>query len=205
LDFGTGTLGDMGCHIFDPVFCALSLGVPISVRSEGPAPNEWNWALNGKIRYQFKGTERTASEVLPITWYDGTSTLPDEVIALLEGDKKPNTGSIFIGTEGVLLLPHYEQCTLYPKAKFKDFEFPDLGGINHWKQFVRACTGTGKTTADFSYAGPLTETILLGGIASRFPQTTLNWNAEHLKFDRHAADHFVKRDYRKGWKVAGLS
>ena len=38
LDFGTGTLGDMGCHIFDPVFKSLGLTAPISVRSEGVRP-----------------------------------------------------------------------------------------------------------------------------------------------------------------------
>lgn len=205
LDFGTGTLGDMGCHIFDPVFSALGLTIPHSVRSEGPAPNEWNWALNGKVHYEFAGTDRTAAEVLPITWYDGDSKPSSEVIALLEGDAPPDTGSIFVGTEGVMVLPHYSQPSLYPKAKFKDFEFPDLGGINHWKQFVKACCGEGKTGADFSYSGPLTETILLGGIASRFPQTTLKWDAKRMKFDEHAANHFIRRHYRKGWSVKGLS
>jgi len=205
LDFGTGTLGDMGCHIFDPVFSALGLAEPISVRSEGPAPNTWNWALDGKVLYRFAGTDRTAAEVLPVTWYDGAAKPPPEIIALLEGDAQPDTGSIFIGTEGVMLLPHYSQPTLYPKEKFKVYEFPDLGGINHWKQFVKACSGDGKTTADFAYAGPLTETILLGGIASHFPQTTLKWNAEKMKFDHHAANHFVRRNYRHGWSVNGLS
>jgi hypothetical protein len=181
------------------------LAEPISVRSEGPAPNEWNWALDGKIVYRFAGTDRTASEVLPVTWYDGAAKPPPEIIALLEGDKQPDTGSIFIGTEGVMLLPHYSQPTLYAKAKFQAYEFPDLGGINHWKQFVKACCGEGKTTADFAYAGPLTETILLGGIASHFPQTTLEWNAKKMKFDHHAANHFVRRNYRKGWPVNGLS
>ena len=56
LDFGGGTLGDMGCHIFDPVFRALELTAPISVRSDGPAPNEWNWATNWHIQYVFPGT-----------------------------------------------------------------------------------------------------------------------------------------------------
>jgi predicted dehydrogenase len=205
LDFGTGTLGDMGCHIFDPVFGALGLGLPQSIRSEGPAPNKWNWALDGRIHYQFAGTDRTPGKVLPITWHDGASKLPPEVIALLEGDAQPDTGSIFIGTEGVMVLPHYDQAILHPKEKFKGYEFPDLGGINHWKQFVNACCGEGKTTADFSYAGPLTETILLGGIASHFPQTTLEWNAKKMKFNLHAANRHLQRHYRKGWSVDGMS
>jgi predicted dehydrogenase len=206
LDFGTGTLGDMGCHIFDPVFESIGLTAPISVRSEGPKPNQWNWALNGKVHYTFAGTERTAEKTLPVTWYDGTSKPPAEVIALIEGTEVPHIGSILIGTDGVLLVPHQESMpSLYPAAKFKDFKRPHLQGTNHWKQFVNACRGDDKTTANFSYAGPLTETILLGDIATRFPQTTLAWNSRRMKFDLPEADHFIRRTYRKGWSVKGLS
>jgi predicted dehydrogenase len=205
LDFGTGTLGDMGCHILDPIFTSLGLAEPISVRSEGPAPNEWNWALDGKVVYQFVGTSRTASKILAITWYDGAAKPPAEVIALLEGDGLPEAGSIFIGTEGVMLLPNYIRPTLYPKAKFQGYEYPDAGEVNHYAQFVNACRGEGQTTTGFAYSGPLTETILLGGIASRFPQTTLKWNAKKMKFNLPEANHFVRREYRQGWSVKGLS
>ena len=205
LDFGTGTLGDMGCHIFDPIFTSLDVTRPISVRSEGPVPNEWNWALNGKVLYQFAGTKRTASKILPITWYDGTSKPPAEVIALLEGDELPDSGSIFIGTDGVMLLPNYIRPTLYPKARFKDYVYPDIGEVNHYAQFINACRGKDRTTTGFAYSGPLTETILLGGIASRFPQTTLKWNAKKMKFDLPEANSFLRREYRKGWSVTGLS
>ena len=63
LDFGTGTFGDMGCHIFDPVFNSIGLTGPISVRSEGAAPNQWNWALDSLIHYVFPGTEHTAERL----------------------------------------------------------------------------------------------------------------------------------------------
>jgi len=98
LDFGTGTFGDMGCHILDPVFKAIGLHAPISVRSEGPAPNQWNWAMDSRIHYIFPGNERTAEKTLPVTWYDGASKPPAEVLNLLEGDARPDSGSIFIGT-----------------------------------------------------------------------------------------------------------
>jgi len=206
LDFGTGTLGDMGCHIFDPVFEATGISKPVSVRSEGPVPNQWNWALNGKVHYEFSGTDRTAEKILPLTWYDGAAKPPTEVIALLEGDEVPNTGSILIGTDGVLVVPHVDsRPALYPKAKFTGFKLPRVKGADHWGQFIDACRGTGKTTADFSYAGPLTEAILLGDIASRFPETTLKWNSSRMKFDLHEANHFVRREYRKGWEIKGLS
>ena len=203
LDFGTGSLGDMGCHIFDPVFESIGLTEPISVRSEGPPPNQWNWALNDKVIYTFAGTMRTAAKTLPVTWYDGASKPPAEVIALIEGEAFPGNGSIFIGTEGVMLLPHVSRPELFPKAKFTDFKLPHVNGLKHWEQFVEACRGDDKTTADFAYAGPLTETILLGGIASRFPQTTLEWNAAKMKFSLADANRFIQRDYRKGWAVEG--
>lgn len=205
LDFGTGTFGDMGCHIFDPVFKSLELAAPISVRSEGQAPNEWNWALDSKIHYQFAGTKYTAEKILPVTWYDGASKPPKEVVALLENDEPPNSGSIFVGTEGVMVLPHIARPQLYPDAKFKDFKLPQLKEVSHWGSFVDACLGEGKTSAHFGYAGPLTEAVLLGGVASRFPQTTLEWNAHKLKFNLGEANQFVRRRYRKGWSVRGLS
>lgn len=205
LDFGTGTLGDMGCHILDPVCGALGLAAPISVRSEGPAPNEWNWALNEKVLYQFAGTARTASDTLQLTWYDGTSRLPQEVADLLEGDDVPNAGSIFIGTEGVMVLPHISRLGLYPASKFQSVDFPKLAGKNHYGEFVEACLGRGRTSANFDYAGPLTETVLLGCVATRFPQTTLEWHAKKLEFSLAEANLFVRSEYRKGWSVNGLS
>src|SRR5436190_5457910 len=66
LDFGTGTFGDMGCHIFDPVFKALALTAPVSVRSEGPAPNEHSWAFDAIIKYVFPGTLFTEGETVMV-------------------------------------------------------------------------------------------------------------------------------------------
>jgi len=205
LDFGTGTFGDMGCHIFDPVFSAVGLHAPINVRSEGPTPNKWNWALDSKIHYTFPGNGRTAESTIPVHWYDGAAKPPAEVLKLLEGDERPETGSIFVGTDGVLVLPHWSRPLLYPDAKFKDFKFPDVPGGDHWEQFLQACQGNCKTTANFSYAGPLTEAVLLGGVASRFPQTTLKWDSAKMKFDVAEANQFIRRSYRHGWSVKGLS
>ncbi len=199
LDFGTGTLGDMGCHIMDPVFEGLGLGGPVSVRSEGPAPNQWNWAIDSKVIYTFDGTPMTEGKSLQVTWYDGAARPSAEVIALLEGKEFPDQGSIFIGTDGVILLPHPSLPELFPKEKFKGYQLPRVKGLNHWEQFVEACRGNGETTASFAYAGPLTEAILLGGVASRFPQTTLAWNYRDLKFDLAEANPFVREDYRNGW------
>jgi predicted dehydrogenase len=204
LDFGTGTFGDMGCHIFDPIFTALGLSAPISVRSEGPAPNQWNWALDSHIEYEFHGTPYTADNTFKMTWYDGASKPKQEILALLEGDEPPNSGSIVIGTDGTLVIPHVAHPILYPDTKFKDFKYPDVPNGDHYGEFVEACRGLCLTSAPLSYSGPLTEAVLLGGIASRFPKTTLKWDSSKMKFNESTANKFISRDYRKGWQVAAL-
>ncbi len=205
LDFGTGTLGDMGCHIFDPVFMALGLTAPLTVRSEGTAPNQWNWPINSQIQYVFPGTAFTAAATVPVTWYDGSRKPPPSVLALLEGDEPPHTGSIFVGTQGTLVLPHIARPLLYPDKKFKDLKFPEVTEDNHWGLYVEACLGGARTTAGFDYSGPLAEAVLLGTVALRFPQTTLHWSAPALSFAEAAANQFVRRAYRSGWGVKGLS
>src|SRR5205814_1497824 len=82
LDFGTGTFGDMGCHILDPVYGSLALTAPKSVRSEGEAPNEHNWSLDVQVQYVFPGTKFT-TETLTLKWYNGGKRPPAEVQALL--------------------------------------------------------------------------------------------------------------------------
>jgi predicted dehydrogenase len=206
LDFGTGTFGDMGCHIYDPVFKALELTAPLSIRSDGPSPNQWNWGVNAHIEYIFPGTPFTADKTVKVTWYDGDNRPPKEAQPPLGDEKLPDQGSLFIGTKGSMLLPHIARAQLFPEKDFENWTRPKVTENDHWQQFVEACRGNGATSANFNYAGPLTETILLGGLATRFPRTTLEWNARKLKFTNvHEANQHVRRRYRKGWEVKGLS
>ncbi len=206
LDFGTGTFGDMGCHIYDPVFKALALTAPISVKSFGPAPAMGNWAINAVIEYIFPGTPYTEGNTVKVTWYDGDARPPKEVEALLEKVPLPDQGSVFIGTNGCVLLPHIGAPRLFPEDKFDDYKIPRIPSANHYHQFVDACLGKGEASANFDYAGPLTEAVLLGSVATRFPNTLLEWNAAKLKFTNvKDANQFVRRSYRKGWSVKGLS
>ena len=205
LDFGTGTFGDMGCHIYDPVFKALELTAPISVRSEGPAPTQWNWAINAVVQYVFPGTKFTAENTVNVTWYDGDARPPQEVQALLGQTRLPDQGSIFIGTKGTMLLPHIANARLFPEKDFEGFQRPTVEEHDDWLQFVEAVRCNGRTSANFDYAGPLTEAILLGSVATRFPHATMQWNAKKLKFTNLAeANQYVRRRYRKGWEVKGL-
>jgi predicted dehydrogenase len=205
IDFGTATFGDMGCHIYDPIFSGLQLTAPLTVRSEGPAPTSHNWAVNSVIHYVFPGTRYTEGKKINISWYDGDERPPAEVQALLGSQKMPGQGSIWIGTKGVMLLPHVGEVILLPEDKYKGFEMPKIEEGDHYHQFVEAVLGNGKTSTPFDYAAPLTEAVLLGPLATPFPKTTLEWSASKMKFANSAeATHAVRRKYRAGWSVPGL-
>jgi hypothetical protein len=157
------------------------------------------------IHYVFPGTAYTDGKTVKVTWYDGDAQPPADVLALLGETKKPEQGSIFIGTKGVLVLPHVDKPILLPATEFKDFPMPKVTGNDHWGQFVDACLGKGATSTHFDYSGPLTEAVLLGSLATRFPKTTLEWQAEKLQFaNLSEANGYVRRRYRKGWEVKGL-
>jgi len=205
LEFGTGTFGDMGCHIYDPVFGALGVGSPLTVRAEGPAPNDHSYAINAKVIYVFPGTPYTESKTVRVTWYDGDERPPQEVVALIEGAKLPGTGSIFLGAKGVMLLPHFTFASFFPSRDFADYRLPQLEPHDHYHQWVDAILGKDKPSAGFDYSGPLSETVLLGSVATRFPQTTLEWDARRLRFrNLPQANQHLKRKYRRGWKVKGI-
>ena len=105
-----------------------------------------------------------------------------------------------------MLLPHIDRPFLFPVAQFKDFKLPHDSGSSHWRQFTDAVLGEGKTTAPLSYSGPLTEVVLLGGVATHFPKTTLEWDTVGLQVKNLAeANQLIRRTYRKGWEVKGLS
>jgi hypothetical protein len=95
---------------------------------------------------------------------------------------------------------------LLPEDQFKGFDTPKAESTNHYHQFVDAVLGDAKATTSFDYAGPLTEAVLLGPLATRFPKTTLEWDSARLRFRNSAeATGYVRRKYRAGWEVKGLS
>ncbi len=204
LDFGTGTFGDMGCHILDPVYGALALTAPTTIRSEGGAPNADSWGLDSQVRYVFPGTKHTTATVA-LTWYDGDARPPAEVKALLGKRPLHDQGSIYLGTEGVLYSPYIAAPVLLPEEKHAGYTMPRPGSVDHNLQFIEACRGNGKTSTSFDYSGPLTETVLLGCLATRFPKTTLEWDAAGLTVTNvKEANRFVRRTPRAGWEVEGL-
>ena len=206
LDFGTGTFGDMGCHIYDPVFKALGVGAPLSVRSEGAPPNSWSWSTDAIIHYIFPGSQFTDGKTVKVVWYDGDQRPPQDIQSLLDGTPLPAQGSIFIGTKGRILVPHVDFPKLFPIADFKDFKYEKLEGVSHHAQFIDAILGKGSASASFDYSGALTEAVLLGSVATFFPKTTLEWDSRALRFKNlEDANRRVRRTYRAGWEVPSLA
>jgi len=204
LAFGTGTFGDMGCHILDPVFGAVGVGGPKSIRSTGDAPNATNWGLNCRVEFVFPATRYTTDPVT-LTWTSGKSRPPADVLKLIEPHKAPGQGSILIGTKGVLFAPYGRMPVLLPAGEFADFRGPRSKGDDHYLQFVDAARGVGRTSAPFAYAGPLTEMVLLGCLATRFPNQELLWDGGRLEVTNvPAANQFVTKTYRAGWEEKGL-
>ena len=206
IDFGTGTLGDMGVHIFDTPYAALELTAPKWAKTTCRVPTGIGHPERNRVEYEFPGTKYT-TDTLTWIWYDGDYAPPRiEEMNLPADAKLPGQGSLFVGEEGTMLLPHFSEFQLFPEKKFGEYEPPAVENGNHYHQWVDACLGKGETSAGFDYAGPLTEALLLGVVANRFPDTQLNWDAENLQVTNlPAANKLLRRDYRDGFEVEGLS
>lgn len=188
-NFGTGTLGDMACHILDPVHTGLGLSTPLSVVSHlDPPPNALNYPYNAHISWELVGTPLTNRTVTQ-HWYHGDTHPPKELLP--EIFEELNTGSVVVGEKGRMVVPHWATPSVWTKNGTRVEKLPpSLKSVNHYHEWVDVALGRspgfgrtpGKCSTHFGYAGPLTEIILLGNIASWTPGKTLNWNAAACQF-----------------------
>ena len=204
-DFGSGAMGDFGCHILDPVFGALLLTAPKSITAENAGTTSEVWPGPETITYVFPGTKYTSGSEIKIVWRDGGLKPPRELAQLPEGVDLPGGGSLFIGEGGTMVLPHVGMPTLYQANKVKAIELPQVSGTNHWHDWVDAVIAGSKTTDGFQYAGPLTETVQLGNIAARLAGKTLQWDAANMKISGEPlAQSLLTKSYRKGFEVPAV-
>ncbi|MDH3582678.1 MAG: Gfo/Idh/MocA family oxidoreductase [Phycisphaerae bacterium] len=203
--FGSGAIGDFGCHILDPVFTALELTAPVSLSSEHTGLVGEVWPKSETIRYVFPGTPFTADKSIHVTWYDGRRQPPLSLGKMPEGTKYPGSGSLFVGTEGNLVLPHFAAPRLYPQEKYKGHKYPKLEPKHHWVDWVEAARAGKQVSDNFQYAGPLTETVQLGNVAARFPGKELLWDPAGFQITNAAkANAYLTREYRRGWEIDRL-
>jgi len=203
--FGGGRLADMGCHFIDLPYWALDLKYPLTVETEGPGRAGSEFAPPWLItRWTFPA--RGALPPVTLTWYDGNQRpvgIPKEVNPP-DGYGEYGEGILFIGDDG-MILSSYDKHKFYPEEKFASFERPpqtippSVGG--QFQDWVRACKAGRPGVCSFDYAGPMTETVLLGNVAYRTGEK-LHWDPANLKATNCAeADRFIGRKYRKGWEL----
>ncbi len=212
LDFGTGPLGDMGCHIIDPAFWALDLGAPTTVEA---TTTHWEKDVSAQtfprasiVRYQFPA--RGTRPPVALTWYDGRLQ-PPVPVDLEPGRKLPGSGALLIGDKGTLLHGSHGAggLRLLPETRMKELVRPEktLPRVtgSHEADWLRACKegpGGRPASSPFEYGGALTETVLLGVLAMRLPNQRLTWDSANLKFANNpAADALLHSPYRDGWSL----
>ncbi|NIS50136.1 MAG: Gfo/Idh/MocA family oxidoreductase [Phycisphaerae bacterium] len=203
-DFGTGALGDIGCHALSPVFKALKLGPPKSVEAISTLVNKETYPVASAVHYEFAA--RGDMPPVKLTWYDGgmRPPRPDE----LEDDRQMGTnGALFIGDKGKML-----GGRLIPESRMAEYGKPPQllpRSPGHSEEWIRACKGGEPAGSNFvDHAGPLAEAVLLGNVALRpelrekMNRTKLLWDGPNLKITNVGeANQFLRRDYRDGWTL----
>lgn len=232
--YGTGALGDMACHIMDPVFRCLPIDYPTDV--ECSVATIWKEMWNDSVNLDSAPPSSVIHLTYPrkdgkgnvkVTWMDG-GVLPQRPDELLPDEPMGNWdgGVIFHGTKGKLMADCYgANPRLLPTKLMKEVTLPKQTikrvPEGHYLQWVNACMagyGKGETSSPFEYAGPFTESVLIGNLAIRsyfmknpngkgwndkyLGRKKLLWDAKNMKitnFDE--ANQFVRREYREGWKL----
>ena len=202
-DFGTGALGDIGCHSLDPVFRALKLGAPTSVEASCTLVNKETYPVASVVRYQFGA--RGDMPPVKVTWYDGgmRPARPDE---LDEGRRIGTGGHLFVGDKGKML-----GARLIPESRMIEYGKPPQmipRSPGHHIEWIEACKGGKPAGSNFDHAGPLAEAVLLGNVALRpemketVNRTRLLWDGPNMKIKNvPEANKFLRRDYREGWTL----
>jgi predicted dehydrogenase len=243
-NFGTGALGDMGCHLIDPPFRVLELGYPTDVECSVGQVFIKDWSAeyipegcppSSHVQVTFPASKKNKKPIKMI-WTDGgiRPFHPDLIPASDPiGDNDSKNGVLMIGSKGIMTCGTYG---LNPKVYKKNGEvltmpenfvsankyakMPEYGHQVAWTDAIKAGFGSKEhlaLTSSFDYSGPLTETVLMGNLAIRSYQLgTKNdkgwhdfngrkkflWDGQNMKITNDvAANQFVSREYRPGWKL----
>jgi len=201
--FGTGTLGDMGCHIFNSMYRGLALTAPKRVRSQTGVPNEHNWTNNERVEFDFPETQFTDGD-LKVFWISGRQRPPKKLTDLVPKGVKYRFGCLLKGEEGVLLLRHGNAPMLLPVEKHQGVRPKKMKAIGHHNAFIDAILDGDRSRlfSPIDFAAPMTESILLGNVAMQHTPDWLEWDASKARVTNDkAANERIHRTYRAGWKI----
>lgn len=218
-DFGTGALGDMACHIMDPVYWALNLKYPASVIGSSTLSNLYSPPHAQTVTYTFPARDNMPKVAMPevkVHWYDG-GLMPPRPDELADGEMMgdENGGIIFIGTKGKIMTGCYGlNPTLLPKSEMAHFNQPKAtiprvkgGNGNIWtsdaheQDWIRACKESPdnrkETSSNFQFSGPFNEMVVMGVLATRLSglyglHRELKWDGENMKFTNISANDKIK-------------
>lgn len=221
-DFGTGALGDIGCHALDPVFRALKLGAPTTVQAASTRVNKETYPLGSMVTYQFpargagiqdinvhirglSGADAGAVAMPPVklVWYDG-GLRPPRPVDLPDQVPMGDNGRLLVGDHGFIL-----GTRVFQKDPGRQWSPPPKSiprSDDHHQEWARACKGGKPAGSNFDWAGPLAEAVLLGNVALRVDLREaltiepLKWDPAKMRFPNlEEANQFLRRDYRTGW------
>ena len=204
-DFGTGVLGDMGCHLMDGVYWALRLTPPSSLEAASAQLTDVSYPKASIVTYQFPAR----GKLPPLTWkwHDG-GLMPPLPRDFEVGRKLVDNGTLIVGSKATVLADaNYASIRIVSEAKMQELAptlppktLPRIKGT-HFAEWVRACRGGEPAGANFEYAARLTEAVLLSCVAVR-ARRRIEWDSAAMRVTNFAeANQFLKKEYRAGFGV----
>jgi predicted dehydrogenase len=194
-EFGTGLLGDLGCHKLSTVFKALKLGHPISVEACSTKLDPEIYPLGVIARFEFPA--RGDMPPLLLSWYDG-GLMPQRPKELEPGRRMADV--TYVGEKG-LIMGH----RLVPESRMQSYGRPPKTlprSPGHHEEWVAACRGGPPAGSDFvQHSGLLSEVCMLGNVALH-AGTKLDWDGPNMKVSNvESANQYLHRQYREGWSL----
>ncbi len=201
-DFGTGALGDMGCHLLNILALAFEIRHPTSVEAESAGNTTESAPLWSKVTYQFPVLGKQPA--MKVVWYDGGKRPASELGGgkILDGN-----GVILVGDRDTLVTSYEGGGRLLSGTPVESFKSaPEIFAKHqdweqgHYNEWIAACKGGPKAPSNFEVSGPVTEAVLLGNIAIRTGRK-IQWDAKRMRTGDAGADALLTKSYPAGWRV----
>ncbi|MGJ8640276.1 MAG: Gfo/Idh/MocA family oxidoreductase [Opitutaceae bacterium] len=202
-DFGSGALGDIGCHTLDTAIWALGLGMPTKIDVDTHGSGE---KPNSLVTYHFPA--RGNQPPVKVKWYEGLSKSPVDGLPAPKEGAESEGGLVMLGSKQTFY--HYDMRPnsvklLMPEEEWREFRrtlpertIPRIKGSIQ-DDWARGITDGTTPCSNFEVSTELTEMILLGVVAQRAGHS-INWNPQTMKVPGHPElDRLIKQPVREGW------